>query len=75
MKSVGECLANMSSLLQKIHKKRAFLLFWLLLYLAVLAWNGWCCLAWNGWCCLATVLRMKPHTEEGVAERNAERYV
>lgn len=67
MKSVGECLANMSSLLQKIHKKRAFLLFWLLLYLAVLAWNGWCC--------LATVLRMKPHTEEGVAERNAERYV
>lgn len=53
--------------LTKDTQEESFFLLRLLLYLAVLAWNGWCC--------LATVLRTKPHTEEGVAERSAERYV
>lgn len=29
---------------------------------------------WNGGICLALVLRLKPHTEEGSAERDADRW-
>lgn len=64
MKSVGEFLVNIYSLLKKDTQEKSFSPS---LDSVVFGRD-----AWAGWSCLAMVPRMKSHTEEGIAEGNAE---